>query len=180
MKSFFPSIVVAAALAAGFGSAQIERLDLKAMVAKTDNSVYAEITHKRVFRVDHPLDGPELFFTTLTLQGRSLRDGTALTVDVTFPGGFVSETEGVHNSEAPSAEDVKLGNRVVAFYRWTANMGGDVRGNALYASHGGLYRTLEGPKGVPMVLGRGDGYAVDKNLRLDELETAVRTLVGKK
>ena len=173
-----PHLFVAAALlAVGVGSAQIERLDLPAMVAKTDNAVYAEITHKRVFRVDHPVDGPELYFTTLTLSGRSLRDGNALSVDVTFPGGFISETEGVHNSEAPSADDQKVGNRVVAFYKWTANMGGDVRGNALYASHGGLFRTLEGPKGVPMVLGRGDGYAVASNLRLDELETAVRTLV---
>jgi hypothetical protein len=169
----------ALALIGGTAWAQIERLDLPAMVAKTDNAVYAEITAKRVFRVDHPLDGPELFFTTLTLEGRSLRDGTALAVDVTFPGGFISETEGVHNSEAPSAEDIKLGNRVVAFYKWTHNMGGDVRGNALYASHGGLYRTVDGPKGT-VVLGRGEGYAVDKNLALGELETAVRTLVGNK
>ena len=179
MKSFPLTMVAAAALAVGIGSAQIERLDLPAMVGKTDNAVYAEIVGKRAFRVDHPVDGPELYFTTLTLQGRSLRDGTALTVDVTFPGGFVSETEGVHNSEAPSAEDTKVGNRIVAFYKWNPQMGGGVRGNSLYASHGGLFRTVESPKGT-MVLGRGEGYAIDKNLALAELDTAVRTIIGKK
>ena len=40
----------------------------------------------------------------------------------------------MHNSEAPSADDVRIGNRVVAFYKWIDNMGGDLAGNALYAS----------------------------------------------
>ncbi|MBM3975801.1 MAG: hypothetical protein FJ299_02285 [Planctomycetes bacterium] len=160
-------------------TAQIERLDLPSMVAKTDNSVYAEIVAKRVIRVDDPVDGPELFYTILTLEGTSLRNGASLSVDVTFPGGFINDKEGVHNSEAPSADDIKVGNRVVAFYKWSNNMGGQVRGNALYASHGGIYRTTDSPKGR-MVLGRGDGYAVAKNLALADLETAVRSLVTEK
>jgi hypothetical protein len=169
----------AIALAAGAFTAQIERLDLPSMVAKTDNTVFAEIVAKRVIRVDDPIDGPELYYTVLTLDGTSLRNGQAVRVDVTFSGGFIDDKQGVHNSEAPSADDVKVGNRVVAFYKWSNNMGGQVRGNALYASHGGLYRTSEGPKGR-MVLGRGDGYAVNKNLALADLETAVRSLVTEK
>jgi hypothetical protein len=169
----------AIALAAGAFTAQIERLDLASMVAKTDNSVYAEIVAKRVIRVDDPVDGPELYYTILTLDGTSLRNGQSVRVDVTFPGGFINEKEGVHNSEAPSADDIKIGNRVVAFYKWSNNMGGQVRGNALYASHGGIYRTSDSPKGA-MVLGRGEGYAVNKNLALADLATAVRSLATEK
>ncbi len=157
------------------GLGQIERLTLDQIVAKSDHAVYAEITDQHVFRVDHPVDGPELYYTTLTLEGTSLIDGTPMTVDVTYPGGFINDEEGVYNSEAPSADDVRVGNLVVAFYKWTDNMGGDVAANALYASHGGLYRTVPGPTGQ-VVLGRGEGYAVTTNRDLASLRQAVASI----
>lgn len=168
-----PALAVVAT--AMIGLAQIERLTLEQMVSKTDNAVVAEIVGKRVFVVDHPIDGPELYFTTLTLDGYSLVDGTPMTVEVTYPGGFISETEGVYNSEAPSDDDVRLGNRVVAFYKWLDNLGGDVAANGLYASHGGLYRVIDGPSGA-VVLGRGEGYAVDTNRKLASLDQAITTI----
>jgi len=172
-----PSFALAALVVATMttvGAAQIERLTLDQMVAKTDNAVLAEITGQRVFRVDHPIDGPELYFTTLTLQGTSLKDGKPITVDVTYPGGFIDDQHGAHNSEAPSADDVKLGSTVVAFYRWSDNLGGDVAANALYASHGGLFRTVGGPTGT-VVLGRGEGYAIESNKSVAHLESAIRS-----
>lgn len=156
-------------------TASIERLTLDQMVSKTDDGVDATIVSSRVFRVDHPTDGSELYFTTLTLAGRALSDGRASTVDVTFPGGFLNENEGVWNSEAPSADDIRTGNRVIAFFKFAPNMGGDVAGNALYASHGGLFRVVEGAQG-PVALGRGEGYAVANNVRVADLETAVQTI----
>ena len=159
--------------------AQIERQTLDQMVAKTDNAVLAEITGHKVFRVDDPVDGPELYYTTLTLQGRSLEDGKPITVDVTYPGGFIDDEHGAHNSEAPSADDVKVGNTVVAFYRWSDNMGGGVSANALYASHGGLFRTVGSPTGT-VVLGRGEGYAIESNKSVANLEAAIRTSAGKR
>ena len=60
-----------ALLAAGtFSNAQIERLTLEQMVAKTDNSVLGKITAKKVIRIDHEVDGPELYYTHLTVKGR--------------------------------------------------------------------------------------------------------------
>ncbi|MCZ6782521.1 MAG: hypothetical protein O7G30_04340, partial [Proteobacteria bacterium] len=62
-------LILTAGALAGFlplALAQIERLTLEQMVSKTDNAVVAEIVGKRVFVVDHPIDGPELYFTTLT------------------------------------------------------------------------------------------------------------------
>jgi hypothetical protein len=81
--------------------------------------------------------------------------------------------EGVFNSEAPSADDIAIGNKVVAFYKWTNNMGGDLSGNALYASHGGLYRTFTARTNGVIVQGRGEGYAITSNRTLVELRQQV-------
>jgi hypothetical protein len=155
-------------------TAQIEWLDLAQMVAKTDQAVYATITSKQVVRVEASAEGPELFFTNLHLEGYSLKDGDPRSIDVWFPGGFINETEGVHNSEAPSADDQKVGNNVVAFYKWQPNMGSGFSGMALYASHGGLYRTFENRNGVVVVQGRGDGYAIPTNVTLSDLDTQIQ------
>ncbi len=158
---------------------QIERLTLDQMVAKTDNAVFGKIKSRNTFRVDHPIDGAELYFTTLRIDGRSLEDGRALSVEVTYPSG--NPDKGTWNSEEPSADDVRVGNQVVAFYKWSDNMGGDVAANALYASHGGIYRTVQADaKAKPVVLGRGDGYAVGKNVQLEQLETSIRSLAKAK
>ena len=138
------------------GLAQIKEMTLAEMVDTMDGAVHGEIVNRHVFRVDHDIDGPELYFTTLTVQGTSLSDGTATTVDVTYHGGFINDEEGVYNSEAPAAEEVEIGNRVVVFYAWADDMGGEVAANALIASHGGLYRSLDGPT-TTTVMGRGTG-----------------------
>jgi len=94
---------------------------------------------------------------------------------VTFPGGFVNENEGVWNSEAPTADEIRIGNRVVAFYGWVDNMGGDVAGHALWASHGGLYQ-VAGSAAKQVVLGKGEGYAISSNWELDKLDQEITRL----
>jgi hypothetical protein len=159
--------------------AQIKRFSLDEMVQTADQALYGQIIGSHVERIDSLRDGPELYYTTLTLLGRNLLDGQTTTVDVVFRGGFVSPTEGVYNSEAPAADDVAIGKRVVAFYRWTDDMGGGKPGNALVASHGGLYRTVQTANG-PAVLGRGEGYAVTTNRYVEQLEASVRLLASSK
>jgi len=158
--------------------AQIERLSLDSMVQKTDDTLFAEIINKEVIRIDDAKDGPQLYYTHLTLQGESLETGELANVIVTFPGGFVSEEDGVWNSEAPSDDDIKIGNHIVAFYKHLDNAGGGLECNFLYASHGGLFRTVDGPAGT-VVMGRGEGYAIDKNISLEDLGKAVTSLVQK-
>ena len=172
-----PALLLGALGAASL--AQIKSFTLEEMVATADSAVYGTIVGSHVFRVDSAVDGDELYFTTLTIEGRSLKDGSPLTVDVKFHGGFLNDTEGVYNSEAPSADDVQPGKRVVAFYQWSYDLGGGVAGNALVAAHGGLYRTVDGPRGAA-VLGRGQGYAVGANVRLSQLETALSHLYAQK
>ncbi len=164
-----------AALAIAFcaaAPAQIQRLSLEEMVDLADGAILGTIVDSQVFRVDDPIDGPELYFTTLTIEGRSLVDSTPSTVQVTFHGGFISETEGVYNSEAPIKDDILQGNEVTAFYSWQDNMGGGVSANALSAAHGGLYRVLGGS----FVLGRGEGYAIDYNITAENLEASLGNL----
>jgi hypothetical protein len=169
-RSWLPALALAAV--GGVGLAQIESLTLEQMVQKTDSAITGTIVKRKVFRVDHPTDGPQLYFTTLTIQGRDLAVGGANTVEVTFPGGFIDEEEGVWNSEAPTADEIKIGNEVVAFYGWIDNMGGDVAANALWASHGGLYRVANSRSGK-VVLGKGDGYAVSSNMDLRKLDADI-------
>ena len=161
-------------LLTGTGRGQIERLTLDQMAAKTDGAVVGTIVKSKAFRVDHPIDGDRLYFTTLTIRGRSLESDRPLEIDVTFPGGFITPEEGVWNSEAPSADETRVGNRVVAFYCWVENMGGDVAANALYASHGGLYQVQGQQRRSEVVLGRGTGYAICSNCDVEELTSELR------
>jgi hypothetical protein len=158
--------------------AQIKSFTLSEIVQTADQAVHGQIIASNVVRVDSPDDG-EHYFTRLTILGRRLYDGQTTTVEVAFRGGFVSPTEGVFNSEAPAADDVQVGRRVVAFYRWADDMGGGFAANALVAAHGGIYRTVDGPLGAA-VLGRGEGYAISANRRVTDLESAVRVFAANK
>jgi hypothetical protein len=84
----------------------------------------------------------------------------------------MDDEHGVWNSEAPSSEDTKLGNQVVVFFKHCENMGGDLEADALYASHGGLFRTARGKNGL-VVLGRGDGYAIAHNTLVESLDESI-------
>jgi hypothetical protein len=163
-------------LLATLGSAQIERLDLGQMVQRTDSAVRGRIVATEVVRVDHPTDGPELYFTHLQVQGVSLYTGQPVTTTVTFPGGFLTPDEGVHNSEAPGADEVQVGNEVIVFSKWSDNMGGDVASNALYASHGGIYQVVQSRNGE-VALGKGEGYAVAANVTVSDLKSKISALL---
>ena len=168
------SLFGAALLLASSTTAQVRALDLTEMVEVCDNAVYGQILSKHVSRLEAE-DGRILYFTTLTVEGRLLTDGTPVRVDVSYPGGFINENEGYWHSESPGDEETRVGSRIVAFYKWFDGMGGAHATNWLYANHGGLYQSVDGPKGA-MVLGRGQGYAVSKNLRVNDLEASVKRI----
>ena len=180
MQRTLVALILGVAALAPSADAQIERLDLEQMVSRADGCVLGRITQRQVFRVDSPTDGSELYFTRLTIEGVALHDGSPLVVEVTHHGGFVSDDDGVWNSEAPSEEETRVGRRVLAFYRWTENMGGGVKGNLLYAAHGGLYTTFVAQSGKTIVQGRGEGFAVSKNLPSPDLAKRVAAARAKK
>ncbi len=177
MKQFTPkTLLLAAALVAGigtYGEAQILKVDLGQMVSSTDGAVYGTIINKETIRIDHPVDGPELYYTTLTIKGKDLVSNKSTVVSVSFPGGFIDAEHGVFNSEAPAEGVVAVGKQVVAFHKWSDNMGGDFASNALFASHGGVYSTFMS-KGNVIVQGRGDGYAITTNTHLTRLQGSIQ------
>ena len=161
-------------VAGGLGTASIERLNLTQMVSKTDHAVYGEITAAHVFKATEA-SGSDHYFTRLTIEGTSLVDQRPMTIDVTVYGGYLNENEGAYYSEAPSADDIRVGNRIVGFTKWSDDMGAGVASNVFYAAHGGLFRTVDGPRGTT-VLGRGAGYAVSRNVNVVTLGTQIRTI----
>jgi hypothetical protein len=158
--------------------AQIVRLDLEQMTLLTDNAVVGAIVDKRVIDLGNEVDGYGLYYTIFTIEGESLYDGRKTTVDIAERGGWIDEQRGIGcwDSEAPGADEAAIGKRVVAYYMWVPDIGRGVGANRLYASHGGFYRTVDGPTGV-VVMGRGDGYAIEKNTKLASLRTATRTIL---
>lgn len=148
--------------------AQIQRLDLPQMVDDCDHAVYATIVACRTDEYVDPVEGIE-HITTLTLVGESLYDGSAVTVDVSFHGGF---EPGQINSEAPIKDDCRVGSDIVAFYTWTDRLAAGVPANALHAAHGGIYRTVASKAGA-IVLGRGDGFAVNRNVHVSQLRESI-------
>jgi hypothetical protein len=177
------ALLLAAGALAGLcalGTAQVERFTMERMLSQTTDAVRGEIIDSDVFKVDHPVDGPDLYYTELTVEGTSLRTGLPQEIRVIYPGGFIDAENGVYNSEAPSADDVKLGNEVIVFSKWLDNNGGDVAGNRLWASHGGLFRTFTSRRGGKVVQGRGDGYAVDSNVSMTDLSERITSILEKK
>ena len=171
-NTLLPLVALALSAAAG---ASIERLTLRQMIGKADAGVVGEIKSREVLAVPLARDGEEMTFTRLEISGHDLVSGKPVSVQISYPGGVLPGRRGGHNSEAPSQDDVKIGNRVVAFYKWSDNMGGGYASHALYASHGGLFRTFKDKKGRVVVQGRGSSFAVPKNIRLQDLRSAART-----
>ncbi len=164
-------LALAAAATATVGQAAIMRLNLTEMISRTDDAVRGKIVAKQVFRASHPEDG-STHYTVLTIEGRSLIDDRAVTVDVTYLGGVVNDTEATHNSEAPREQVTAQGRQVVVFYKHSENMGFGIEGNAIYAAHGGIFTVAEkGSKEV--VLGQGEGYAISANQETPELSARI-------
>ena len=163
---------VALALCASPAPAGIERLDLAKMLERAETALHGEITSARVFRAFDERTSTPFYFTLLVIVGESLLDGSPLTQEVTVYGGYLSEEEGASYSEAPAADDIRVGNTVVGFTKWTDDMGAGVAGHCFYASHGGVYRVVVDSKDST-VLGRGAGYAIERNVKLSSLRSSI-------
>jgi len=168
---------LALAVAGAIGQAQIKQLSLKEMTNQTDNGVIGTIVASRVVDQGNEVDGFGLYYTIFTVEGQSIFDGRKITVDIASRGGWIDKERGIGcwDSEAPQASEIAVGKEVLAYYFWSENIGRGVGANMLYASHGSLFRTAKSPTGT-VVLGRGEGYAIDKNIKLESLRTATRTI----
>lgn len=169
---------LALAIGGAIGQAQIKQLSLTELTTLADNAVIGTVVASHVIDLGNERDGYELYYTIFTIEGDSIYNGRKTTVDVVARGGWIDKDRGIGcwNSEAPQASEIAVGKQVAAYYKWVDNIGRGTGANILYASHGSLFRTAKGPNGL-VVLGRGNGYAINKNMKLSSLRTASRTIL---
>jgi hypothetical protein len=154
------------------GSACIEELDLAEMISKTDSAVQGTITDVRTVRFV-PEGDDRLIYTILTIEGEDLYTGQAVTVESAFLGGTF-EDDSMMVTSMPAPSEYRLGNNVVVFRGAVEGWGPEID-HAVYAAMGGIYRTVDTKKGL-VVLGKGEGFAVESNTRVSALKVQMANL----
>lgn len=170
MKLHHLLLVGAASLAlVQAGRACIEELDLPGMVAKTDAAVRGTITDVRTVRYTPPGDD-RLIFTLVTVDGVDVYTGQPRVLEAAFLGGTY-QGDSMMVTSMPAPDEYRLGNEVLVFSAPVEGWGPEVE-RCIYASMGGIFRVVEGRKGE-VVLGKGEGFAVQNNALLSELRTSI-------
>ncbi len=154
------------------GSACIEELDLAKMISKTDSAVHGTITDVRTVRFV-PEGDDRLIYTILTVEGEDLYTGNTTTVEAAFLGGTF-EDDSMMVTSMPAPSEYRLGNEVVVFRGAVEGWGPEID-HCVYASMGGIVRTIDTKKG-PVVLGKGEGFAVEGNVRVSNLKNEISNL----
>ncbi|MBC8403839.1 MAG: hypothetical protein H8E15_01330 [Planctomycetes bacterium] len=154
----------------------IEALDLNKMVSKTDACIRGTVTsvHTGTATVNDTTE-PRIF-TFVTIEGENLYTGKPETMEMAFMGGThqgVSQTF----TTMPAAADYRVGNKVVAFSSKVEGWGTVDR--CLFAGYGGIYREIATPKG-DVVLGRGQDFAIEKNMKISDLKVGISKAIEAK
>ncbi|MGH7151261.1 MAG: hypothetical protein ACREIU_11200 [Planctomycetota bacterium] len=149
----------------------VERLDLPKMVGKTDAAVLGTIVE--VTGAEVTMNGVSEVVTRVRVRGENLYTGREDEIVVTFLGGRTEDRE-TWCAESPTARETRVGARTLVFSksRWTTE---GLEYNGLYAGFGGLFRVEGGPRGE-VVLGRGEGYAVENNVRVSDLRDRISAI----
>lgn len=171
-KAFWLGSALAGLVLAGTTAyACIEALDLNKMVSKTDVAVRGTITNVRTVKYTPPGDD-RIVYTLVTVEGEDLYTGQPRTIEAGFVGGsFGGDSMMVTSMPAPA--DYRVGSKVVAFSAPVQGWGPEVS-RCLYASYGGLFKEISTKNGS-VVLGKGDGFAIEKNVAVDDLRAQIRT-----
>ena len=153
--------------------ADVMALDLKTMVQK-----YADLavvgTIEAVTYSEFPLDdGSPSGYTNLVVKGENLYTGKPEAVTASFVGGYIGGQR-IYSAEEPAAAETQVGRKVVVFTApWPSK--GNAPPRCLVAQHAGIFTVQPGPQG-DVVLGKGEGYAIERNLLLKDLKTQTAEL----
>ncbi|MBT3339909.1 MAG: hypothetical protein HN405_03120 [Planctomycetes bacterium] len=158
-----------ALLLAGAAIACIEPLDLGKMMSRTDTAVLGEITQVRTV-LHNPENEDRMIYTIVTVQGEDIYTGQARTLEAAFLGGtYQGDSMLVTSMPAPS--EYQLGKKVLTFGAAVSDWGSEIN-HAMYASYGGLFQTVATNNGV-VVLGKGQDFAIEKNIALPTLRKQI-------
>lgn len=149
----------------------VEWLDLPKMVGKTNAAVAGTIVD--VTGAEVTMNGVSEIVTRVTVRGENLYTGREEEIVVTFLGGRTRDKES-WCAESPSSRETRVGTRALVFSKSCRTAEG-MDYNSLYAGFGGLFRVEGGPRG-DVVLGRGEGFAVEKNVRVADLRERISAI----
>ncbi|TAH36967.1 MAG: hypothetical protein EYC70_08260 [Planctomycetota bacterium] len=170
-KAFWLGSALVGVVLAGTAYACIEALDLNKMVAKTDVAVRGTITGVRTVKYTPPGD-ERMIYTLVTVEGEDLYNGQPRTLEAGFVGGsFGGDSMIVTSMPAPA--DYRVGSKVVLFSAPVEGWGPEVS-RCVYASYGGVFKEVSTKNG-PVILGKGEGFAIDKNTSLVDLRAGIAT-----
>lgn len=158
------------------GRACIEELTLAQMVAKTDAAVRGTITDVRTVQFTPPGDD-RLIYTILTVEGTDLYTGLARTIEAAFVGGTY-QGDSMMVSSMPAPSEYRLGNPVLVFSAPVEGWGPQID-RCVYAAMGGIFREVASKQGA-VFLGKGEGFALEQNVRLADLQVAIAKEAGNK
>jgi hypothetical protein len=167
------SALLLAVLALSAGAhACIKALTLTEMVADTDTAVSGEITQVRC--VKSHVDGHgDFIYTIVTVEGEDLYTGQARTLDAAFLGGTY-QGESMLVTSMPAPAEYAVGNEVIVFSAPVGDWHPEIA-HSVYAAMGGIFRVHNG-----VVFGKGEGFAVERNQRLDTLRDGIQAALAAK
>lgn len=143
------------------------------MLQRVDSAVIGEVQSKTTW--SGPTDGTPATheFTTIVVAGDDLVTGKTATRSITYYG---SDAE--PNSEMPSEIETRVGARGIFFSEAVkSSWGGRDNLNSLTAAHAGVFPLETGPKG-DVIIGKGAGSAVEKNIFVKDLREQVSTILA--
>ncbi len=156
----------------GFGS-------LADLLHHADGALVGRILASNLFRMERDA-AQEVYFTTLSLRGLPLgrgRRASQARLEISFRTGSIQAHRGLHDRQAPTPSECRVGQRVLVFHRWMRNLGQGLRGHGLVGMRSGLYG-IERRGGTDWVQGRGTGFGIAADLPLAELESRAERLLG--
>ena len=122
---------------------------LNELVRVSDNAVWGRVIARR----EVLSEGEEAQrFTILEVEGESIFNGRPIRVELTLP---------------PSKTLPAIGDELVAFYRWTADLEAGIDGNQLSDGANALYASKRDAQGRAIVCGAGNGKALERDELLD-------------
>lgn len=167
-KGFWAGTALAGLLAVGSAVACIEALDLNKMVSKTDAAVHGTITAVRTVKYTPPGDD-RIIYTLVTVEGEDLYTGKPRTLEAGFVGGTYGD-ESMMVTSMPAPSEYRVGSKVVVFSAPVAGWGPIER--CVYAAMGGIFREVSTRQGG-VVLGKGEGFAIERNMGVEELRAGI-------
>jgi len=190
LRWLFPGLI--AALLVGAASACIEALTLPKMLSRIQvrgpvipgvprgDVVEGKVTAVRSVKTNP--SGKEFddrIYTVVEVTGTSLITGRPVRREAAFLGGVYRGESMLVTSMPGNPRLYSPGNEVVIFAAPVGDWHPSIT-HAIYAAAGGIYQVVQTPRHGKVVLGKGAGFAVERNLPVAELRGSIARLLESK